>query len=167
MEEIEISFASIEYAESYNQALCQVARERKFLSTVDGFSLESSLGFVTYICQANLAQYYLLNAHKVVVGWCDIIPKSVPEFSHVGVLGIGIIPEYRGLGLGKKLIEKTIAHALLHNHVEKIELVVFDDNTPAISLYQKLGFFEEGKRLKVRKLDGHYQNELLMGKFIA
>jgi hypothetical protein len=31
-----------------------------------------------------------------VVGWCDILPKSRPVHAHVGVLGVALLPEFRG-----------------------------------------------------------------------
>jgi hypothetical protein len=32
-----------------------------------------------------------------VVGWCDVIPNQRPIHAHVGVLGMGLLPEFRGL----------------------------------------------------------------------
>jgi len=160
-----IIYSSITYLESFNKAVDSVARERKYLATVNGFTLDETKDFINYVINNNYAQYLIIYENEVR-GWCDIIPKSIPEFSHVGVLGIGILPEYRGRGLGKKLLAKTINHAKDINKLEKIELVVFESNINAIKLYKEFGFFEEGKRLKARKIDGKYDNELLMGKFL-
>ena len=160
-----IIYSAITYLESFNKAVDSVARERKYLATVNGFTMDETKNFVNYVINNNYAQYFIIYENEVR-GWCDIIPKSIPEFSHVGVLGIGILPEYRGWGLGKKLLAKTINHAKDINKLEKIELVVFESNINAIKLYKEFGFFEEGKRLKARKIDGKYDNELLMGKFL-
>jgi len=160
-----IIYSAITYLESFNKAVDSVARERKYLATVNGFTMDETKNFVNYVINNNYAQYFIIYENEVR-GWCDIIPKSIPEFSHVGVLGIGILPEYRGRGLGKKLLAKTINHAKDINKLEKIELVVFESNINAIKLYKEFGFFEEGKRLKARKIDGKYDNELLMGKFL-
>ena len=160
-----IIYSAITYLESFNKAVDSVARERKYLATVNGFTMDETKNFVNYVINNNYAQYFIIY-ENVVKGWCDIIPKSIPEFSHVGVLGMGILPEYRGRGLGKILLAKTINHAKEINKLEKIELVVFESNINAIKLYKEFGFFEEGKRLKARKIDGKYDNELLMGKFL-
>lgn len=160
-----VIYSSITYLESFNKAVDSVARERKYLATVNGFTLDETKNFVSYVINNNYAQYFIIYENEVK-GWCDIISKSIPEYSHVGVLGMGILSEYRGRGLGKKLLAKTINHAKEINKLEKIELVVFESNINAIKLYKKFGFFEEGKRLKARKIDGKYDNELLMGKFL-
>lgn len=160
-----IQFTSLKYVESFNRAVDIVARERKYLATVEGFPLDGTIQFVTSIIENNYAQYLLIFDNEVK-GWCDIIPKSIPEFSHVGVLGMGLLPEYRGKGFGQQLIEITLQHVNNNSKIEKVELNVFESNENAIKLYRKFGFFEEGKRLKSRKNDGMYDNEILMGKFI-
>lgn len=160
-----IQFTSLKYVESFNRAVDIVARERKYLATVEGFLLDGTIQFVTSIIENNYAQYLLIFDNEVK-GWCDIIPKSIPEFSHVGVLGMGLLPEYRGKGFGQQLIEITLQHVNNNSKIEKVELNVFESNENAIKLYRKFGFFEEGKRLKSRKIDGMYDNEILMGKFI-
>ncbi len=52
------------------------------------------------------------------------------------------------------------------NQVEKIELEVFEENTPAIALYKKFGFVEEGRKNKNIKIEGEYKNTLLLARFL-
>lgn len=52
------------------------------------------------------------------------------------------------------------------NQVEKIELEVFEENTPAIALYKKFGFIEEGRKNRNIKIKDEYKNTLLMAKFL-
>ncbi len=53
-----------------------------------------------------------------------------------------------------------------NDYLEKVELEVFESNLPAVRFYKKMGFRVEGRRVKSRKLDGVYDNIILMGKFI-
>ncbi len=46
--------------------------------------------------------------------------------------------------------------------VPSIELEVFGSNTRAIRLYERLGFAYEGVRRKARKLDGAYEDLIVM-----
>ncbi|GAK53351.1 acetyltransferase protein [Candidatus Moduliflexus flocculans] len=150
-----------QYAPSFNKAVDLVARERKYLATVEGFSLESSLNYVTFMEEHDYPQYFAISDEDVVVGWCDITPKSIPEFRHVGVLGIGIIAPFRNQGIGRALLETTLQHAKKKSGVERVELLVFASNQRAIELYKKCGFEYEGEKRKVRKIDGRYENEIL------
>lgn len=159
-----IQQATSEFAESYCNAVDKVARERKYLGATTGFPLERTIEFVKFIETQNLSQYYAIEDGQVI-GWCDIIPKSHEGLTHVGVLGMGILCEYRGKGLGTQLMTHAIEHAKL-NGIEKVELDVYESNSAAIGLYEKLGFTTEGKRVKGRKLDGVYDTIMLMGKFI-
>ncbi|MDA3809259.1 MAG: N-acetyltransferase [Spirochaetaceae bacterium] len=99
-----------------------------------------------------------------MVGWCDVLPNSTVGFKHVGVLGMGLIREFRKKGIGSQLLKRTINHAKVYNGIEKVELEVFKSNINAISLYERSGFVFEGERVKSRKMDGVYDNLVLMGK---
>ncbi|NLK98957.1 MAG: GNAT family N-acetyltransferase [Epulopiscium sp.] len=132
--------AKVDYVESYNKAVDIVARERKYLMTTEGFSLESTRSFVETVVKNNWAQFYAVN-NGTVIGWCDILPRNFEGVRHVGILGIGVLPEYRGIGLGSCLLKRAIGHAKSQNGIEKVELEVFESNENAVKFYQKHGFF--------------------------
>lgn len=75
---------------------------------------------------------------------------------------MGILKSYRGQGIGNQLIAECLRLAKNHG-LEKVELEVFADNFPAIRLYEQNGFLEEGRKINARKLDGRYQDVILMG----
>lgn len=162
----EIKRASKEFAESYCNTVDKVARERKYLASVEGFPLESTIGFVGMIEENNLSQFYAIRDDEVI-GWCDILPKSFEGLKHVGTLGMGVSEEYRGNGIGRKLLETAIEHARVNNGISKVELEVFGSNKSAIRLYEKFGFKYEGRRENSRYLDGQYDSIVLMGKMIG
>lgn len=161
----QIEYTSLERAESYNRAVDGVARERHYLATVEGFPLESSRNYVGWMAKAGLAQYFLVDEERVV-GWCDITPRSIPEFAHTGVLGMGLLPEYRGRGWGKRLLQTALDHARRLG-LERVELTVFGSNQAAIALYATMGFAIEGRRVRARKVDGVYDDEVLMALFLG
>jgi RimJ/RimL family protein N-acetyltransferase len=97
----------------------------------------------------------------VVVGWCDITRNPHEGFRHVGRLGMGLLPGYRRRGLGRQLVERTVAAARAQQ-IERIELEVFASNAGAVEFYRKLGFVAEGTKRAARKLDGVYDDHVLM-----
>jgi ribosomal protein S18 acetylase RimI-like enzyme len=155
--------ASEEYIASYCRAVDTVARERKYLAATAGFPEESTAAFVRDIERNDLAQYYALDS-DAVVGWCDILPKSFEGMGHVGVLGMGVLAPCRGKGIGGNLLRRALRHAGEVNGLEKAELEVFRSNAVALGMYERAGFVVEGERIDARKLDGRYDNIVLMGK---
>jgi ribosomal protein S18 acetylase RimI-like enzyme len=96
-----------------------------------------------------------------VVGWCDIVRKTVAIERHTGVLGIGVLARYRSTGLGERLLRQSI-EAARAAEFERIELQVFAANTRAFALYSKAGFVTEGRRIRAKKLDDAYDDILMM-----
>ena len=97
----------------------------------------------------------------MVVGWCDVIRSERKGATHVGHLGMGVISSHRGQGLGRRLLAVAIEDAFAKG-IERIELEVFASNQAAIGLYKTHGFEEEGRKRKARKLDGQYEDFIIM-----
>ena len=49
----------------------------------------------------------------------------------------------RGVGLGKRMLTKAVKYAFEIADVDKVRLIVFDDNPAAVSCYAKVGFQTE------------------------
>jgi ribosomal protein S18 acetylase RimI-like enzyme len=145
----------------FREVLDIVARERRYLALVEAPLLESVKGFVGGVIKAGHAQFVALDEGRVV-GWCDVLPgEAAAGTAHIGRLGTGVLPDYRGQGIGRRLLEAAIARAR-ERGLEKIELTVYSSNHRAIGLYRKAGFVEEGRRIRGRFLDGIYDDVLLM-----
>ena len=104
-----------------------------------------------------------LNGKAVGVG-----ELKVGEFKknrHTAELGLAVIKEFRGLGVGRALMTEMLSRAE-KSGVEKVWLSVFSTNKTAIALYRKFGFEIEGVRKKQFKIGSTYVDELLMAKFL-
>jgi ribosomal protein S18 acetylase RimI-like enzyme len=165
MADIRIIPTAEQYAESFNAAVDIVARERKFLIFLEGPPLETTHRFVSHLLAGGGVQMLAVTSEEVVVGWCDIVQKQREGFRHVGTLGMGILPKYRGQGIGHRLATDTI-RAATEAGMERIELEVFASNERAIALYRKLGFVIEGIKRNARKLDGVYDDNVFMALLI-
>lgn len=157
---IEIVYAQEKYFESFHSALNEVARERLYIEMVEAPPLKNVSDFQRGLIAKNGPVYYAIDMGHVV-GWCDVFPEDNPRQSHRGSLGMGLLPQYRGKGIGAQLLKAVLEHAKKFG-LEKVELNVYTSNTSAISLYRKMGFTEEGLIKKYRKLDGTYYDCLLM-----
>jgi [ribosomal protein S18]-alanine N-acetyltransferase len=94
-----------------------------------------------------------------IVGNAGVQAAGTPG---VLVLGMALLPEARGRGGGRALLEAMIEHAQASGS-HKLELEVWPENVPAIALYESAGFEVEGmRRDHYRRRDGSLRSALLM-----
>ena len=160
IESVEIVPLALGHIESFHHALDVVSRERKYLSFLEAPPLDQARRFVMdRIARGDPG--YVAAVRGEVVGWCDITRHDRPIRAHRGALGMGIVPSYRGRGLGRKLINATVAQARKDGFV-RIELFVHSDNARAITLYDKVGFVREGVQRDAVYIDGEYRDAIMM-----
>lgn len=150
-----------EYIEGFRAAVDSVARERKYLTFLEVPPLEKTIEYVAGNLR-NGCPHFLAVSENKVIGWCDITSLDRHVFTHVGELGIGVIAQYRGHGVGTALIHTALAAAKTKG-LERIELHVFETNKAAIALYEKFGFVIEGVKRNGVKIDDRYTNLICMG----
>nr|WP_245432472.1 GNAT family protein [Mesorhizobium loti] len=148
------------YIEGFHRALDTVARERRYLAFLEAPPLPATRDFVRSMIERRNPQFVAV-AKDEVVGWCDISRHERPIHAHRGTLGMGIIPAYRGRGLGQQLIETTI-EAARRQGLARIELSAHADNARAIALYRKVGFVQEGVERDAICIDGRYCDTISM-----
>ncbi|HYK72908.1 MAG TPA: GNAT family N-acetyltransferase [Pseudoneobacillus sp.] len=104
--------------------------------------------------------------NKTIIGILNFRLSSTKKFSHQGLFGMSIQESFTNQGIGRSLIKELIQWAKKDNRVEKISLEVFSNNNRAIHLYTKLGFTEEGRRIKQAKISpNEYVDDILMSMF--
>lgn len=161
---IEIKYAQECFFESMRNSLDTVAKERMYIEMIEAPPLEKVAAFQKSLIEANAPVYYAVKEGQVI-GWADLWQETNPRQSHRASLGMGVLSEYRGLGVGSQLLSHLLAHAQRFG-LEKVELQVYTSNLPAIALYRKFNFEDEGVVRKYRKLDGQYFDCLFMGRFL-
>jgi len=149
-----------EHARSYRECLDAVAREKRYLAQIEALPLERIEGFVRESVANDAVQFMAVEAGRVV-GWADIFPAWAPAIAHCGSLGMGVLTEYRGQGIGRRLLEACIIKAWSKG-ITRIELEVRADNARAIRLYKAMGFTQEALKHQAMRFEGVYFNSLLM-----
>jgi len=148
------------YSASYRTCLDAVARERRYLAQIEALPLERVKEFVRGSVTNDAVQFFAVDGEKVV-GWADIFPAWAHAVSHCGSLGMGVLPEYRGRGIGQRLLRSCIEKAWTKG-ITRIELEARADNTAAIALYEKCGFKHEAVKRNAMRFDGKYFNAVQM-----
>jgi ribosomal protein S18 acetylase RimI-like enzyme len=153
---------TLDRVEGFHAALDAVARERRWLAMIEAPPLEDVRKFVERTLDRGGAAFVALDGHRVV-GWCDVVRRSGPGFEHAGVLGTGLLQEYRGLGIGRRLLEAALAGAR-DAGIERVELGVWASNDRARKLYERTGFATEGVQRRARLIDGIADDLVLMAR---
>ena len=100
-----------------------------------------------------------------VVGAAGLHPAGVsPRRRHVLLLGISVLPEAQGYGVGSALMAALCDYADRWAGVLRIELGVYTDNARAIGLYKKFGFEIEGTMRGYALRDGQYTDTYAMAR---
>ncbi len=82
---------------------------------------------------------------------------------HVGDLGISIAADWRGVGLGRALLNAIIDEARSTlDGLRMVRLDVFEGNEPAIALYRSVGFIETGRTPGAVLRRGEYVDSIQM-----
>lgn len=150
-----------EDAEAVAACVDAVSRERRYLGNTTGFSAEQTRAFIASLRDSGGIQMIVV-AEDQVVGWCDVTPIPFEGMRHVGRLGMGLLPSFRGQGLGRLLLREALNHVFA-NSLQRVELEVFASNRIAIALYEREGFVIEGRKRSARFLDGAEDDILIMG----
>lgn len=136
---------------------------------------EKGLEMSTEAMRENLAKLYastnnvlfvaLVNGEVVAVASVKASSKSRME--HIGEMGISILKDYWGFGLGSLMMEEIILWAKESQVIRRLELTVQDRNRRAIHVYEKFGFKTEAIMPRGAKTDeGEFLDVHLMSRMI-
>ena len=111
----------------------------------------------------NPRAFYLiaLDAGRVI-GMLDLHAGKRAHEMHAAKLGISIVKDWRGRGVGRALMKEAIAKTKEWEGFCRIELDVVPWNSNAVALYQSLGFVIEAVKRKGVNLRGKPEDELQM-----
>ncbi len=149
-----------EHIEGFRAALDAVARERRYLLFLQAPSQQDVEKFVLRNLRKRHPQYVAL-VEDSVVGWCDVLPIDRPTRAHTGVLGLAVLADYRGRGIGTALLREALQGARAFG-LTRVELSYREGNPRVAALYEKFGFVREGILRKAVRLDGAYEDLICM-----
>jgi RimJ/RimL family protein N-acetyltransferase len=150
----------LEDAESHRACLDAVAREKLWLAMTAAPPLDGVLAFIRPKIESGEPMLVAFDEDHVV-GWCDLTASSWPTLKHIGVLGMGLLPDYRGRGLGETLLRRIVEAGWRYGFT-RIELAVYVHNERARRLYERVGFAVEGVKRRSARIDGRYYDSTMM-----
>ena len=79
-----------------------------------------------------------------LLGNIDVTGSQRERMKHTGMIGMGMLEEWRNSGLGMHLMENAVAWATQNSILELLWLQVYTANHSASHLYKKMGFVDNG-----------------------
>jgi putative acetyltransferase len=118
--------------------------------------------FREWMAEGGHTASWVLEDGNLVLGYAGVRERTTGVLH----LGMAILPEGRGRGGGRALLDAMAEHARASG-AHKLELEVWTDNARAIALYVSAGFEVEGmRRNHYRRRDGSLRSALVMARLL-
>lgn len=136
---------------------------------------EKGLELTTEEMMYNLADLYESSNNVLLVAFVDgsivgtasVKASAKQRMEHIGEIGISLLKEFWGFGLGSLLMEEILLWAKASKVIRRLELTVQDRNQRAIHVYEKMGFQTEAIMKRGAKTDeGEFLEVHLMSQLI-
>jgi len=160
--------ARVEDAPTLASAEREIARTPGLLASRPHELLDAKFAAkVAELAASEEGRYLVAEQDGAIVGHAMFDPLALEVTRHVVALTIAVHPGWERKGVGKALLTALIEWARAAPRVEKAELRVRSGNLPAITLYEKMGFVEEGRMKKRIKIGpGQYLDDITMGLWL-
>ena len=118
---------------------------------------------IDYIYEQDNQLILLAFNHDELIGVATVMGETDEPVKHIGEIGISILQDYWGCGLGSLMLEEIIYWAEETTIIKRLEIKVQERNQRAIHLYQKMSFEVEGTiRRGFLSENGDYLDIILM-----
>jgi len=107
--------------------------------------------------------FFVACVEDEVVGWVHLKHPEIAKLGHTGELTVGVLDQYRDLGIGSHLLERGLEWAAKQDF-EKIYNSVPSTNEEGIEFLEEHGWEIEAIREDHYKLEGEYSDEVMMAK---
>lgn len=134
----------------------------------EGFpaTVEEEEAYLASLVGSTSSAMFIVRKDGKLVGSASFRGMERTRLKHRAEIGISLLKEVWGQGIGSMLMETLIDFAKTEAHVEIISLEVNSENTRAIRLYEKYGFEKIGHYKGFFKVDGKYLDFDLMNLYL-
>lgn len=129
-------------------------------------TVEQEREYLRAMAETPTSAFFVARLDGRMVGSLSFRAMTLARASHRAEIGISVLQECWGKGVGSRLMEAAIDFAKNNAGVEIISLEVRADNTRAQALYRKFGFEEIGRFPGFFKIDGKWVDFLLMNLYL-
>jgi ribosomal protein S18 acetylase RimI-like enzyme len=106
--------------------------------------------------------FFVATVEDEVVGWVHLEIPEIEKLRHTAELTVGLVAEYRGEGIGRRLVERALDWARVQDLV-KVYNSIPATNEAALDFFEALGGEIEAVREDHYRIDGEPVDETMMG----
>lgn len=129
------------------------------------FEEEASLGAAEWKKRLKNVSFAMIGETPVGTIACTF-SKEV-KFRHIAeIYSFYVLPEYRGKGVGKALLDHALRKARNNPGIVKVRLFVNGQQRAAVKMYKRTGFAVVGRLVKEMKVGERFYTMLVMEKRI-
>lgn len=153
-------------AENVLAFLNQVAGESENITFGPGefeLSVEEERKFLQQATKSLTSLYVIAEISGEIAGTLTFNTGKRPRLRHAGEFGTTVLRKYWNLGIGSHMLAYLIDWARQTSTIRKLNLRVRVDNLPAIHLYEKYGFVQEGRLTREFYLHEQFVDVYMMG----
>ncbi len=97
-----------------------------------------------------------------ILGWAALTPVSGRcVYAGVAEVSVYVSAEARGMGVGKKLLQKLADESEAEN-LWTLQAGIFPENTASVKIHEDCGFRLVGRRERIGKMNGEWRDTLLL-----
>ncbi len=165
VENMSIRRATVDDAASIVAIWQAIVAERVYSAVDIAFTQEEERAYIAALSPRE--GIFLGEQDGQVVGFqtLDLWARYLHSMEHVGSIGSFVLQAWRGRGIGRQLARHTLQFAR-SAAFEKLIIFIRASNTAGQKYYQGLGFVPCGRFKRQTKIDGQYDDEILMELFL-
>ncbi|MBF0506659.1 MAG: GNAT family N-acetyltransferase [Nitrospirae bacterium] len=168
-EEITLRPAEPDDAEGIIKALKSAAPERSYvLMEQFGKDIKAEREYISKLSRSNNLLLVGIAGDNRIIGILEAIQSDGgqrPETAHVLNIGLHLMVDFRGLGIGSRMMQYTEEWAREHQFRE-LETSVFTTNKRSLNLFRKAGFLNECTKVKRIRIGNEFVDEVVIGKWL-
>jgi ribosomal protein S18 acetylase RimI-like enzyme len=140
--------------------LKQVADERRYIVAED---VADQLSGDSALMREDLEdqRFFVGTVDDEVVAWCGVEQPSLEKLAHNAELTLGVLEEYRGSGIGSRLMDRGLSWAA-ESGFHKVYNSVPATNQAGIEFLGDHGWNTEAIRRDHYRIDGEFVDEVMM-----
>jgi L-amino acid N-acyltransferase YncA len=164
--EVNIRPATVADAQGVVDVINSVIQEGGLTALYPALTLAQEQAFIQSLGPRSVM--YVAEIEGTILGVQTIEPLApyTQAMDHVAVLGTYVYRNYRQQGVGSQLAERTFAFAREQGY-EKAIVYVRAGNSGGLAFYRRVGFVPKAILERQVKIDGSYDDEVLMELFIG